>query len=278
MPHLQSGDDKAIEASLLMITALGEGELVTSLAKLYQTQGAFDALSQIAASPDHTTAHQAESTLRKIPFYRGVAYSNAGEYEKAVQELDLTVAQSPQHAAAYYSRAIASVAIGNGKLAEESYDRAVELNPGYAEREYTQGVVYTEPEDSQYVAKLTMGTYAIGRRMRLQGENRNVHLHPLRGQQNIYLGPYAEYYALEIPNDMRTSLGANEDDYALVARAHSAKVLSGVLEILGGLEYGNFQRDSDGSINFIRDEPPVIGVKDADNLQVGYIVALLRPE
>jgi S1-C subfamily serine protease len=66
MPQLQSGDEKAVEAALLCITALGNPELATKLATLFQTGGAVSALSKIASSPDSTTAKRAQQSLETL--------------------------------------------------------------------------------------------------------------------------------------------------------------------------------------------------------------------
>jgi hypothetical protein len=52
----------------------------------------------------------------------------------------------------------------------------------------------------------------------------------------------------------------------------------GVVEGLSGLEFGNFKRDEDGKINFVRTNAEVIGGEDiGKDLQVGYVTALLKP-
>src|SRR5207249_1860121 len=66
MPQLQSGNEKAVEAALLAISALGNSNLATDLASLYQTEGAVAALSKIATSPDRIAAQQAEQSLENV--------------------------------------------------------------------------------------------------------------------------------------------------------------------------------------------------------------------
>jgi S1-C subfamily serine protease len=66
MPQLQSGNEKAVEAALLAITALGNSKLATDLATLYRTEGAAVALSKIASGPNRVAAQQAEQSLQNV--------------------------------------------------------------------------------------------------------------------------------------------------------------------------------------------------------------------
>ncbi|MFQ6101381.1 MAG: tetratricopeptide repeat protein [Anaerolineae bacterium] len=128
------------------------------------------------------------------------------------------------------------------------------------------------------IAELEIDKYTVGRELKVDGESFRVQ--PLKGKRRISLVPGVEYYALEIPDKAREPLGASEGDYALVVRGEGAdKEGPGVLETLSGPEFGSFERDDEGTINFIRADATVIGGKDiGEELQVGYITALLRPK
>ena len=139
-------------------------------------------------------------------------------------------------------------------------------------------IVLSEGEEPGFaMAELEIDRYIVGRRLTVNGESFRVQ--PLKGTRRISLVPSVEYYALEIPDEAREPLGASEGDYALVERVKGPdQVGPGVLETLGGPEFGNFERDSEGNINFIRPDAAVIGGKDiGKDLQVGYITALLKP-
>ncbi len=104
-------------------------------------------------------------------------------------------------------------------------------------------------------------------------------MRPVKGSQRT-LSPTSQYYALQIPDEARGPLGADEGDYALVVREPNV-VREGfaVLETLGGPEFGKFERAADGTITFARlgAAPIVIGSGDiGEDLQVGYITALLK--
>ena len=139
-------------------------------------------------------------------------------------------------------------------------------------------IVLSEGEEPGFaIAELEIDRYIVGRRLTVNGESFRVQ--PLKGTRRISLVPGTEYYALEIPDETRGTLGASKGDYALVGRGRDAdKEGPGVLETLSGPEFGNFERDDEGNINFIRPDAAVIGGKDiGKDLQVGYITALLKP-
>ncbi len=127
------------------------------------------------------------------------------------------------------------------------------------------------------IVELRIDQYRLEREATVNGESFRVH--PLRGTRRISLVPGVEYYALQVPDEARGPLGAGEGDYALVVRKKDAdREGPGVLETLSGPEFGHFERDDEGNINFIRPDAQVIGGKDiGEDFQVGYINALLKP-
>jgi tetratricopeptide (TPR) repeat protein len=139
-------------------------------------------------------------------------------------------------------------------------------------------IVLSEGEEPGFaIAELEVDRYIVGRRLTVNGESFRVQ--PLKGTRRISLVPSVEYYALEIPDEARKPLGASEGDYALVGRGKNAdKEGPGGLETLGGPEFGKFTRDAEGTINLIRSDATGIGGEDiGEDLQVGYITALLKP-
>jgi tetratricopeptide (TPR) repeat protein len=129
------------------------------------------------------------------------------------------------------------------------------------------------------IADLEIDQYAVDRQLRIDGKAFRVQ--SLKGRQRAVLSPGVEYYAREIPDAACGFLGAGEGDYALVVQMNSAdKEGPGVLETLGGPEFGKFERDAEGQIVFARPgaAPIVIGSEDiGEDLRVGYITALLKP-
>ena len=127
------------------------------------------------------------------------------------------------------------------------------------------------------IAELEIDKYRVARRLTVNGESFQVR--PLKGSRRIFLAPDVEYHALEIPAEAHQPLGASEGDYALVERGRVADHEGpGVLETLSGPEFGHFERDGEGNINFIRPAAETIGGGDiGEDLRVGYITALLKP-
>ena len=123
------------------------------------------------------------------------------------------------------------------------------------------------------VAELEIDKYIVERQLTVKGEA--FRIQRLKGKRPTSLIPGVEYYALEIPDKAQASLGASAGDYALVERGKDLDQEGpGVLETLGGPEFGNFERDAGGNIHFVRSDATVIGGAD---LQAGYITALLKP-
>lgn len=128
------------------------------------------------------------------------------------------------------------------------------------------------------IAEIGIDQYRVERELRINGKP--FHTAPLRGKRRIFLQPGSEYYALEIPDDAREPLSAGERDLALIMREKSAsREGPGVLETLIGAEFGTFERDETAGTRFVRSDAEVIGGKDiGQDLQVGYVAALLKPE
>jgi tetratricopeptide (TPR) repeat protein len=128
------------------------------------------------------------------------------------------------------------------------------------------------------VAELEIDEYTVKCRLRVDGEL--FRTQPVAEEERpISLVHGTEYYALEIPDAVCESLGASEGDYALIRREKRANQEGpGVLETVSGPEFGNFERDDEGNVNFVCSSARVIGDEDiGEDLQVGYVTALLKP-
>lgn len=139
-------------------------------------------------------------------------------------------------------------------------------------------IILSEGEEPGFaIAELGIDEYKVERQLTVNGKSFDAYR--LEGTRRISLVPGTEYYALEIPDKARGTLGASKGDYALVERGKGPNQEGpGVLETLSGPKFGNFERDDEGNINFIHPDAAVIGGKDiGKDLQVGYITALLKP-
>jgi tetratricopeptide (TPR) repeat protein len=129
------------------------------------------------------------------------------------------------------------------------------------------------------IAEVEIDQYRMDRRLTIDGVE--FRLQSVKGNRRIGLEPGAECYALEIPEEARESLEAGEGDYALIVRGNDAdKEGPGVLEALSGPEFGNFERDAEGHVNFVSFKAAVMIGSDriADDFEVGYITAILKRE
>ncbi|OQY23964.1 MAG: hypothetical protein B6I34_04105 [Anaerolineaceae bacterium 4572_32.1] len=128
--------------------------------------------------------------------------------------------------------------------------------------------------DEFAIAELEIEQYAIGNELQVNGKS--FRLQQLKGSLPISLVLGARYDALEIPDGAREILNGGGGDYALVVwREKADKEGPGVLQTLTGPEFGEFERDAGGKINFVRTDATVIGGEDMG--EVGYVTALLRP-
>ena len=132
--------------------------------------------------------------------------------------------------------------------------------------------------DEFAIAELEIERYTVGNDLEVNGKP--FRLQRLKGPQRVSMMPSARYDALEIPDDVRELWEeVGEDDYALVVWGEKAdREGFGVLKTLAGPTFGKFERDQDGTINFIRTDATIIGGADiGEDLQVGYVTALLKP-
>jgi tetratricopeptide (TPR) repeat protein len=128
------------------------------------------------------------------------------------------------------------------------------------------------------IAELEIDQYIIRER---EAEGGLFGVRPIKGNKAISLKPDAACSTQKIiDGELLESLGAREEDYALIAWEDiDDKTDPGILRALSGSEeYGPFVRDTDGNIRFVRPAPIVIGEEEADgSLQIGDVIALLSP-
>lgn len=71
---------------------------------------------------------------------RGVAYGELGETQKAIADLDKAILINPNFAEAYYNRGVVYNELGENQKAIADYNQAIRINPNYAEAYYNRGI------------------------------------------------------------------------------------------------------------------------------------------
>ena len=78
---------------------------------------------------------------------RGVAYGAKGDLGRAIQDHDKAIALNPDYAESYNNRGVAYGKKGDHDHAIQDYDKAIALKPDYAEAYYNRGVTYGEKDE-----------------------------------------------------------------------------------------------------------------------------------
>ncbi|SRR5258708_863814 len=85
-----------------------------------------------------------EVDLAKVLNDRGLAYSNKGKYDQAIQDFDKAIALKPEIPEAFNNRGLAYEQKGDYDHAVQDYDRAIQLRPGYASAFNNRGLIFAE--------------------------------------------------------------------------------------------------------------------------------------
>lgn len=81
-------------------------------------------------------------------FYkRGNAYSQKGDYDRAIQDYDQAIRLNPGHAIAFSNRGVAYARKGDYDRAIQDYNQAIRLDPKHADSFSNRGVAYRRKED-----------------------------------------------------------------------------------------------------------------------------------
>jgi len=89
-----------------------------------------------------------DSALKISPGYpdayynRGVAYNALGDYTRAIGDFDRTIKIDPEYTDAYINRGVAYGTLGDYTRAISDFDRALRINPEYAKTYYNRGTAY----------------------------------------------------------------------------------------------------------------------------------------
>lgn len=85
-------------------------------------------------------------------YNRGIAYSEKGEVERAIEDYTKAIELNPKFAEAYYQRGIAYRIKGDYKLAIADYTKAIDLKPDDADAYYRRSRAWVhigEPEEAK---------------------------------------------------------------------------------------------------------------------------------
>ena len=66
--------------------------------------------------------------------------ANLGNHKGAIKDYDKALELNPDYANAYYNRGVAKGKLGDYKGAIEDFDKAIALNPNYADAYYNRGL------------------------------------------------------------------------------------------------------------------------------------------
>jgi lipoprotein NlpI len=110
-----------------------------------------------ATNPDlalpHCTAlvesrRLSQEDLASAFIFRGVAYTNKGDFDRAIQDFDQAIRLQPNRADAFNSMGMAIDYKRDYDRAIKNYDEAIRLKPDYADAFNNRGLVYEEKGDS----------------------------------------------------------------------------------------------------------------------------------
>jgi len=83
-----------------------------------------------------------DQELVKKYYNRGIAYSEKGEVERAIEDYTQAIDLNPKFADAYIKRGLAYTKNGEFERAIADYTKAIELNPDYADAYYRRSKVW----------------------------------------------------------------------------------------------------------------------------------------
>lgn len=72
-------------------------------------------------------------------FFRGIAYSNRGDYVLAIKDLDKAIESNPTHFTAFFYRGLTYSKLGNYATAIKNFDKAIELVPQFPSAYFSRG-------------------------------------------------------------------------------------------------------------------------------------------
>lgn len=112
-----------------------------------------------AAIITFSKAIEAQPDMLDGYLYRGTAYIDIDQYQRALDDLNYVVQRDPENHLAYYNRSIAWMALGEKDLALTDLNRAIELSPEDAGYYLFRSIVLSDKEE--YVLALEDTAKAI---------------------------------------------------------------------------------------------------------------------
>jgi tetratricopeptide (TPR) repeat protein len=85
-------------------------------------------------------ARQSPENLAKAYFNRGRAWSDQGQFDRAMPDFDQAIRLDPNYPDAFNNRGVAYLGKGLTERAIEDFDQAIKLDPNYAIAIYNRGL------------------------------------------------------------------------------------------------------------------------------------------
>lgn len=114
----------------------------------YSNKGEYD-----KAIKDYNKAIELNPDFAGAYNNRGFAYYHQSDYDKAIENYNTAIELNPDDVGAYNNRGAAYANVGNYKKTIEDFTKAIELNPDSHEAYYNRGLAYTEKGDSDKASK-----------------------------------------------------------------------------------------------------------------------------
>ena len=83
-----------------------------------------------------------------VHFKKGHSYQEKGQWDKAIAEYNKAIELNPEYAEAYYNRGLAHYHKGQYDQAISDYNKAIEINPEYAVVYHNRGSAYIKLDQS----------------------------------------------------------------------------------------------------------------------------------
>ena len=93
-------------------------------------------------APTEKKVHDLVLPLHENHFNKGLDYAEDGQWENAVQEFDKAIQVDPDYAEPYYNRGYSYDELGQYQTAIDDYTMAIQLDPDYAEAYANRGNTY----------------------------------------------------------------------------------------------------------------------------------------
>jgi tetratricopeptide (TPR) repeat protein len=121
--------------------------LVTLGVSAYAADDWDNAIKQLTVALSEAKPNKAALDPATIYFYRGTAYYNQKEYDRAIEDYNQVLVLNPKYAVAFYNRGNAYGNKGEYDRAIADYNQALLLNPKFAEAFNNRGIAYSDRKE-----------------------------------------------------------------------------------------------------------------------------------